>query len=328
MKELPIIYLVHDLVSPPSTEISSAEMAAWLNGWCPVRPPGYSPPGPDGSSKLASFYGGRARVGEVLLSAIDTLFSVSDAILIVGDKLTDTMSVQLDRYRTNRLPTYAMDTGVRFPQPMKLAPPPFHLWPDAAKWVSIEGWACKTCSRLYGVGDHAERTARWCCSKEVPCNGCGVMTDKSYTLCSSCRGKADIACHAKRKRAPWNNLMLWSDAGDRWYDDLDSAIDAAVYSLRDEHPGEPTPSEIKERLDDMRLLLAEPNLARPFEFMDHVRDDLPTEDDDYPDLSGCDAAVEALNKAIEGLGPLSYNHTNVALDVESVKCMETSRRRT
>jgi len=318
VKELPIIYLVHDLIAPASTEIMSAEMAAWLNGWCPVRLPSYSPPGTDGSVKLTSFYGGRARVGEVLLSAIDTLFSVSDAILIVGDKLTDTMSVQLDRYRTSRLPTYAMNTSVRFPQPMKLAPPPFHLWPDAAKWVSIEGWACKTCSRLYGVGDHAERSARWCCSKEVPCNDCGVMADKLYTLCSSCRQKAAIARHAKRKRAPWNNLMLWSDAGDRWFDDLGAAIDAAAWEL-DKATGKATDAELKEKLEDMRLLLAEPTYARPFELMEHVADDLPTEDDGDPDLSGCDAAVEALNKALEEIGPLSYDYTNVALDVESVK---------
>jgi len=318
MKELPIIYLVHDLVAPVSTEIMSAEMAAWLNGWCPVRPPSYSPPSQT-VGKKTPFYAGRVVVDETLLRAVDSLLGIADATLVVGDKLTDTMSVQVERFTTNRVPTYAMNPSVQF-NSMKLGPPPFHLWSDAAKWVEIKGWACKKCSRLYGVGDHAERIARWCCAKEVPCNDCGKMTEKHYTLCLSCRGKADIARHAKRTRKPWNDLMLWSDANDCWYEDLDAAIDAAASELYQENGRiQPTNAEIAERLEDMRLLLAEPITARPFELIDHVRDDLPTEDDGDPDLSGCDVAVEALNKALEELGPLSFNYTNVALDVGSVK---------
>lgn len=335
MKELPIIYLVHDLVAPPSTEIMSAEMAAWLNGWCPVRPPSYSPPAPTGTTtKKTPFYAGRVHVDETLLRAIDSLLGIADATLVVGDKLSDTMSVQLERLTINRVPAYAMTPSVQF-NSKKLTPPPFHLWSDAAKWVEIKGWACKKCSRLSGVGDHAERIARWCCAEEAPCSDCGKMTSKSYSLCHGCSETAAVKRHAKREKKPWNDLMLWSDAGDRWFDDLDAAIDHAASELYGESEDQvfyegstndkgiddrhkPTDAEILEKLEDMRLLLAEPITARPFELIDHVRDDLPSEDDGDPDLSGCDAAVDALNKALEELGPLSYNHTNIALDVATV----------
>lgn len=60
---------------------------------------------------------------------------------------------------------------------------------DSAEFrTSIEGWACKECDRVW-VGE--EHMARYCCANNFPCRCGGRIEGSIWTMCQSCREKAE-----------------------------------------------------------------------------------------------------------------------------------------
>ena len=88
---------------------------------------------------------------------------------------------------------------------------------DAAERRTVEGWVCKACRRWWGEDEHM---ARWCCSTDQPC-ACGNRRTKHYTVCDSCREKAELERWLKKERRPYDGGFLYSDALSRYFDDAD-----------------------------------------------------------------------------------------------------------
>lgn len=305
---LPLLFIsVEDVLSE---EAKLAIAQAWELGWLPIAPP------------LETFLGAATwEESEKLgIQAINTLLWACDAFLLVG-KPTDRMRRELNEFSFhNTSPIYATIPEASFPERPRLGSPPWHAWPDAAEKKTVEGWACKTCRRWWGAD---ERMARWCCATDLPCDRCGKLKPKKdpWIYCGTCRGTVELERWEKKKQAPWNGHMLYSEAEEEWFQDLDAAIDQAVWRIQDREHGsgrEPMPSEIREELDNMRVVLSEPVTGRHVEVFELLSDDLPEDSDSYSLSSAVEDAEEALNKAIDDMGPISWSPTNVRLDVATV----------
>lgn len=144
--------------------------------------------------------------------------------------------------------------------------------PEAAQPHKMSGW-------VGGGGFYAdERTARYAGCTHRKCDACGAVVRKHYTLCPACREQKDTERYHARERKPWDGkAMLYSDAFDRWYWDLDEAADAL---------------EEGQTLEDLRLLICEPMFAEID--AEHFHD-LTPEGGELPDAVL--EAIEAFNKA-------------------------------
>jgi hypothetical protein len=295
-------------------EREAAIQEAWTHGWYPLLGPLKKD-----SKELETQTKGR---DVALWQAIRSLLDLCDAFLIVGQKTSRRQQEELSAFDSGRRgPTFATHPNSTFPDRMKLRSPEVYSWGEAAERKTVEGWMCKTCRRFFGDGEQAERIARWCCVKATPCDQCGVPKQKMYTLCATCRGTLQKKRHAARERAPWNDLPLWCEAEDKWFDHLDAAEDEAAVRISDRQDDanyDPNPDEIAAELEDMELLLSEPVYGREFDADEYFFDDMP--DDEGSDGRGLPEAIEVqvrvLNEAVRQFGPLSYHYTDVALDVK------------
>lgn len=103
--------------------------------------------------------------------------------------------------------------------------------------------------------------------------------------------------------------MIYSDAADRWFRDLDEVEDFCNSSGA-------TPALL-------RLQLSEPVYASAIDPNDHLCDELG-EDQDIP--AELEDAFEKLNEAIRNYGkPLSYQPSKFALDLDSLGLSACSR---
>ena len=153
---------------------------------------------------------------------------------------------------------------------------------EAAQLKTVTGWVSRH-GQFFGDD---ERTARWAgCTHEV-CDGCGAVIDRGW--CKSCREKKDLEKWLAAPREPWDGTTpLYSDAFDKYFfhDEWEEfAEDKGV------------------DLDDLRLYICTPQYGRPIDSQ-YFEDELP-EDGEVPD--GIQTAMDALNKAIEEAGPLSW----------------------
>lgn len=99
-------------------------------------------------------------------------------------------------------------------------------------------------------------------------------------------------------KKPWDGISwLYSQATDKYYETPDDAAE----DLED-----------GATLDDMMLVVCEPNLARRIE-VDYFCDDLAEDDDGPP---GLQEACDAFNAIIEKLPPLSWSPGDFALDLK------------
>lgn len=247
----------------------------------------------------------------------------ADAFYFVGEEATKRQRDELEWFRMHaRAPIFAKVPGSVFPRASYLEAPETFPWGEAAEKRSIEGWACKSCHRLYGPSEHDERIARWCCAKLIPCGECKTTwVDKFRSICTACSEKISIARHAKRERKPWAEGPVFSERDEKWFDDPGHAVDHATWKIHERTglESEPNDLELGRELEDMRLLLSEPVFAQPVDVSDSIYENLADEcKDNVEDLAArVDPHVKALNEALKTLGPLSYDYTSVAFDVKA-----------
>lgn len=127
-------------------------------------------------------------------------------------------------------------------------------WEDAAKTVTISGWACVKCDRFYGDN---ERAARYCCHTDAPCenagkSGCAGRKLRHRVLCDACGHAADLKRYAETLevedlRAPCALCPL--AVGDTYFFDEESLFefcddqklnpsDLMLHMCRPHNPGE------------------------------------------------------------------------------------------
>ena len=307
---LPILYVCRARDTARPWRVARAKDEARKLGWLPVDP-------------LVLWDKDSGEEGLTLVRK--TIAQVTDAVLVVGDEITKDMLTQFEsheRFGWLQVTIYGtVPSEIVFPNRKKLAAPQFHAeWTSAARRVEdLKGWACATCRRFCGDGDHAERMARWCCVKEVPCDECGKMTVKNWSLCTGCRSVKEAERHEKRKKVPAPaDMMLYSDSLNEWFDNEDDAWSHAADQVEMLLGRDPTGDEVREKLEEMLLLHSNPVRPRELELSDMASDLLPDDDcdralDRLADEIG--PQLEALNEAIEKSSPLSYTETDVAVDV-------------
>lgn len=166
----------------------------------------------------------------------------------------------------------------------------------AASLETVKGWVSR--NGLFFGKD--ERAARHDGSTHVKCEDCGAIIPKhDFPVCDECKEKRDIERYSRRERKVLDgDVMLYSDAYDEYFDNLDYAKDFC---------------DVNEcSLADLRLIICEPNYAGEIE-SDHWCDDLP-EDGDLP--SELADAIEELNKFIrEGKIILSWSPGKFAVEL-------------
>lgn len=305
MGDRPLLYVSFPWPEPTPEEASAAlehaARAAAL-GWAPV------------SAGWMPNLGASSR--EERLALVRPLVRACDAFLTVRTgRRTKSMEDDLEEFRKgwgHHAPIYS----TRPDQPLgsrTLAAPPWHEWGEAAEFVAVEGWKCRTCSRWWGSD---ERMARTCCVKELPCDSCGAKVEKWRTLCAGCRDLRDQERHAGRKRVPWDGESpVWSDAEDEWFQSMDLAIDHAASRFEGREGRQPTDDELKEELESMRLLASEPEYGRELDPAEWLHDSLPDDDDGRSVAARLEAPAAAFNEAVRAIGPLSYHPGDEAIDV-------------
>jgi len=170
---------------------------------------------------------------------------------------------------------------------------------DIKGWVSSNG-------NFYGDNIDSQHLARWDGCTHIKCKDCGVPIVKhGYTICKDCSRKRDIKCYNEREKKPWDGkAMLYSEQTDRYYRDLEEAIDdAGIWG---------------HTLDDMRLVICVPNNPRDVT-LDLWDDCMPENDDDGACFSKeFHEALNRLNEIIEKHDPISWSPGKYALDLTNV----------
>ena len=187
---------------------------------------------------------------------------------------------------------------------------------------SVMNWHCLTCFSNHGSYADAEDKAARCCADEAPCinEECNNVIDyrgkyKGYRLyhriCKDCRNKEQEAALQRRvdrwekmEKKLWDGkALLFSDAFDAFYQDMDEAFDR-YEDLKSEG--------LVEKPEDLLLIICVQ--PRPhFNIEDYLSDYMP--DEDYgvqlPDASEIEKAV---NEYIQA-APLAWEPGKYALDV-------------
>lgn len=162
---------------------------------------------------------------------------------------------------------------------------------EAAQPYTMTGW--KSRNGLF-YGD--EQSARYDGSTHVKCKYCGEPTKKHYTACDKCREIKTIERYSAMPRAEWDGkAMLYSDARDEYYADMDSVEDCL---------------DEGETIESLRLIICKPNGVMPLD-SDYCSDDL-ADDMELPDEAW--KAMDAFNKAVSGI-VLSWSPSKFALKV-------------
>lgn len=162
--------------------------------------------------------------------------------------------------------------------------------PEAAEQVTVTLWKASN-----GCLCYTESAARFTGCTHRPCEKCGELTEKSYTICLACREIADAARWKERPRKPWDGKqMVYSDLTDEYYESPGDALDA----------NEPY------TLEELRLVLCEPEFASINE--DHFTTITP-DDHDLP--KEVLSAIEAFNKAVAGV-ECCWNPGKYAMEIE------------
>ncbi|WP_321953149.1 hypothetical protein [Paraburkholderia bannensis] len=163
--------------------------------------------------------------------------------------------------------------------------------PGLVKRVTVTGFV-STDGRFYGDD---ERLARYASCTHVRCD-CGALALKGWTACEECRHKKDIERYAALPKVEWSGKdFLYSDACDRYFRDYQELIDYVREAIAED----PSFS-----VDNLRLMICEPNMAREIDGSEHFSDDLCEDGEIPPEL---EAAFEALNAVIRKQAPLSWS---------------------
>jgi hypothetical protein len=156
--------------------------------------------------------------------------------------------------------------------------------PEAATFrTNIEGWVSST-GRFWGTDEHM---ARWEGCTHIKCE-CGGYSEKGYTKCEECREKAVRERYNALPAKKWEGEFVYSHACDRYFFSEDDLLEY----LEDE--------ELK--MDDLKLVVCEPNYLRPLEI---PSDEFP-DDQEYEDVISKELrdALDSLNELIKKHKPI------------------------
>lgn len=131
----------------------------------------------------------------------------------------------------------------------------FPIEQAAERVTNIEGWVCRTCRTFYGID---ERSARWCCAKDLPCGteGCRNRVEKPYVACPSCIKARTEARWRALPEVPWDGeTPLVLDDDDRFFSSADDLVE-----YLEEHDL---------AVEDVRLVICAPE-EKPKFYMDSV----------------------------------------------------------
>lgn len=146
---------------------------------------------------------------------------------------------------------------------------------EAAQPHTMTGWKSRN-GHFYAE----ENDARYDGCTHRPCNECGKPAAKAYLVCNECRNARDIARYESMPQVEWDgSAMLYSDALDRYFSDLDDASDECGDG---------------KALADLRLIICEPNYARQID-EDYFCDELPEDGEAPPHIQ---EAIEKFNEAV------------------------------
>lgn len=84
-------------------------------------------------------------------------------------------------------------------------------------WVSCDG-------RFFGNDEHL---ARWAGCTHKTC-ACGKITSKHYTICDTCREEKRSERYRAMPEGNPGSDMVYSDSGQRYFNDVDDALDYAA----------------------------------------------------------------------------------------------------
>jgi hypothetical protein len=176
--------------------------------------------------------------------------------------------------------------------------------------TNIEGWVCKTCQRFYGDGDGAERAARWCCAADLKCatDGCEARVPKGgWTACDPCRDRLQRERWLKLPEVAWDGetpLCLHDD--DRYFfgpEDLDNYIENHVVDGM--------------KVEDLQLVICEPDAKPRFELCDVLQDYLSEETE--TDVGDASEIEKTVNDWIEEHIPQMWVAGKTRPTLDSVK---------
>jgi hypothetical protein len=164
--------------------------------------------------------------------------------------------------------------------------------PAAATPVTLSGWRSRD-----GYFYTDESTARYAGCTHVKCKDCGAPAEKSWTVCRPCRDLREDVRYDAMPKAEWDGVaMVFSQTRDEYYNSPEDAADAL---------------EEGETLESLRLVICKPYRGTPLT-EDYFSDDMPDEDNsDLP--AALIEAIDAFNKAIAGIKPLSWSPGKFAL---------------
>lgn len=160
---------------------------------------------------------------------------------------------------------------------------------EAAQPYTMTGWKSRN-----GFFYDNEQVARYDGCTHRKCNECDEPASKGYTVCDKCRARKEVERYNAMPVADWDGkTMLYSDARDEYYGDMDGAEDVL---------------EEGETIESLRLIICKPNCVRPLD-SEYCLDDLP-DDMDLPDAIS--EAMDAFNKTVAGI-VLSWSPSKFAL---------------
>ena len=166
--------------------------------------------------------------------------------------------------------------------------------PEAATPITIQAWQSSD-GNVYLQED----VARYAGCTHVACRKCSAPVEKNWLDCEPCRDAADRERYLAMPRKAFDGTcLLYSQARNQYFQDLTQANE----SLQEGHT-----------LDDLRLVLCEPNHGQPLS-SDYFVDELPGDDEgDLPD--SLYEAIDAFNEAVKQAGPLSWSPGEFAVDL-------------
>lgn len=155
--------------------------------------------------------------------------------------------------------------------------------PLAARYVeNICGWVSRH-GHYFGNDANAEECARWDGCTHVLCKLCGQPCLRGWVVCDSCRDKKEAETYAAMPSAAWDGkAMLYSQVMDTYYSSPDEAED----DLED-----------GQSLDDLQLVICEPNYARLD--ADHFERIVAEDGEGLPQI--IQDAIDAFNRAVSGV---------------------------
>lgn len=176
--------------------------------------------------------------------------------------------------------------------------------PEAASLRTVTGWVSRT-GHFYG---NNERAARYDGCTHVACNRCGKPVEKRWTACAGCRDLGDAERYEARPRQIWDGqAMLYSEARDEYFSDIDCANDAL---------------EEGQTLADLCLVICKPNYGRPLDD-EYFCDELP---EDGEPSKALQEAMAAFNLALSEEPPMSWSPGKFALEIYPVAALEHAHK--